>query len=211
MKDARGPSSGEHAMSASHAHRGWRALENLSPSARVADIGVKEEIEQPNLDSRIISSMRKQRETLNLLIAGSALVMLALPVCACATLGENSASSETDRVSMKASLRILPATQYTVHEIQTPSGTTVREYILPSGTVFAVGWRGPVMPDLRQALGSYFNRYMQAAGAQHAGHRHLAMSQPDLVVHSNGRMRAFSGRAYLPQLMPQGVTVDEIR
>jgi hypothetical protein len=155
--------------------------------------------------------MRKQGDISNLLIAGSALAMLALPVCASATLGGNSISTETDRVSMKASLRILPAAHYTVHEIQTPSGTTVREYISPSGTVFAVGWQGPVMPDLKQALGSYFDRYTAGAAGKQAGHRHVEVREPDLVVQSNGHMRSFSGRAYLPQLLPQGVTVEDIR
>jgi hypothetical protein len=146
-----------------------------------------------------------------LLLASIALMMLALPFCASATLGENSTSTEVDRVSMKATLRMLPAVKYTVHEIQTPSGTAVREYVSSAGTVFAVAWQGPVMPDLRQALGSYFDRYIEAARGKHADHRHLAIREPGLVVQSNGRMRSFSGRAYLPQLLPQGVTVEEIR
>jgi len=112
---------------------------------------------------------------------------------------------------MKASLRMLPTVKYTVHEIQTPAGTTLREYVSSAGTVFAVAWQGPVMPDLRQTLGRYFDRYTAAASAKHAGRRHIAIREPDLVVQSNGHMRSFSGRAYLPQLLPQGVTVEEIR
>lgn len=140
------------------------------------------------------------------------LLILALPFSASATLGEGSASVETDRVSMKASLRMLPAAKYTVHEIQTPSGTKVREYVLPAGMVFAVAWQGPVMPDLRQTLGGYFDRYTAAAAAgKHASHRHIAVRESDLVVQSNGHMRSFSGRAYLPQLLPQGVAIEEIQ
>lgn len=146
-----------------------------------------------------------------MLVASIALVMLALPFCASATLGENATSTEVDRASMKATLRMLPNSKYTVHEIQTPSGTTVREYVSSAGSVFAVAWQGPVMPDLRQALGSYFHRYTEAAKEKHAGHRHLAIRESDLVVQSNGHMRSFSGRAYLPQLLPQGVSVEEIR
>ena len=159
----------------------------------------------------IITSERVQGTTSIGLLASIALVMLALPICASATLGENSTSTETDRVSMNASLRMLPAAKYTVHEIQTPSTTTLREYVSPAGTVFAVAWKGPVMPDLRQALGRYFDRYTAGAAGKHAGHRHVAVRESDLVVQSNGHMRSFSGRAYLPQLLPQGVTVDEIR
>jgi hypothetical protein len=106
---------------------------------------------------------------------------------------------------------MLPAVKHTVHEIQTPSGTIVREYVSSAGTVFAVAWQGPVMPDLRQALGIYFDRYIKAVSGEHAGHRRRAIREPDLVVQSNGHMRSFSGRAYLPQLLPQGVSVEEIR
>jgi hypothetical protein len=145
------------------------------------------------------------------LLASAVLALLALPFCASATLGESSTSTEVDRASMSATLRMLPSPKYTVHEIQTPSGTTVREYVSPAGTVFAVAWHGPLMPDLRQALGSYFDRYTEAAKGAQGAHRHLAIREADLVVQSNGHMRAFSGRAYLPQLLPQGVTVEEIR
>jgi hypothetical protein len=168
---------------------------------------------QPNhcFEPGITTPKRTQSSASIVLLASVALVMLALPFSASATLGENSTSTEIDRVSMKATLRMLPTVKYTVHEIQTPSGTTVREYVSSAGTVFAVAWQGPVMPDLRQALGIYFDRYTEAASRKHAGHRHLAIREPDLVVQSNGHMRSFSGRAYLPQLLPQGVTVDEIR
>jgi hypothetical protein len=168
---------------------------------------------QPNhcFEPGITTPERTQRAAPVMLVASIALVMLALPFCASATLGENSTSTEADRASMKATLRMLPNVKYTVHEIQTPSGTTVREYVSSAGTVFAVAWQGPVMPDLRQALGSYFHRYTEAAGRKHAGHRHLAIREPDLVVQSNGHMRSFSGKAYLPQLLPQGVGVEEIR
>jgi Protein of unknown function (DUF2844) len=168
---------------------------------------------QPNLcsDPGITTPKRTQSSASIVLLASIALAMLALPFSASATLGENSTSTEIDRASMKATLRMLPAVKYTVHEIQTPSGTTVREYVSSAGTVFAVAWQGPVMPDLRQALGIYFDRYIEAASGKHAGHRHLAIREPGLVVQSNGRMRSFSGRAYLPQLLPQGVSVEEIR
>ena len=158
-----------------------------------------------------ITSVRTQRTISIVLYASTALLMLALPMRTSATLGENSTSTETDRVSMNASLRMLPAAKYTVHEIQTPSGTTLREYVSSAGTVFAVAWQGPVMPDLRQALGRYFDRYTAAAAGKHAGHRHVEVRESDLVVQSNGHMRSFSGRAYLPQLLPQGVTVQDIR
>jgi hypothetical protein len=165
----------------------------------------------PGFEPGITTPERTQSLSSIVLLASIALVMLALPSYASATLGENSTSIEVDRASMKASLRMLPAVKHTVHEIQTPSGTIVREYVSSAGTVFAVAWQGPVMPDLRQALGIYFDRYIKGVSGNHAGHRRRAIREPGLVVQSNGHMRSFSGRAYLPQLVPQGVDVEEIR
>ena len=39
----------------------------------------------------------------------------------------------------------------------------------------------------------------------------MRITQPGLVIQSGGRMRAFRGRAYVPQLLPPGVTPDDIR
>jgi hypothetical protein len=184
-----------------------------SAHSRNRGLPLKRKLMQPNHGFKpgITPPERTQRAASIMLLASIALVMLALPFSASATLGENSTSTEVDRASMKATLRMLPTVKYTVHEIQTPAGTTLREYVSSAGTVFAVAWQGPVIPDLRQALGIYFDRYIEGAKGKHAGHRHIAVREPDLVVQSNGHMRSFSGRAYLPQLLPQGVTVEEIR
>jgi hypothetical protein len=128
-----------------------------------------------------------------------------------AALGADAASVEADRASMKGQLRIAPAAGYTVHEIQTPANTVVREYVTPGGKVFAVSWRGPFLPDLRQTLGSYFAKYQEAASAPHGGHRHLSIEQPDLIVHSDGHMRAFYGLAYVPMLLPLNLSIDDIK
>jgi len=132
----------------------------------------------------------------------------ALP--AMAALGADVASVEADRAHMKGELRVTTASSYQIHEIQLPSGTLVREYVSPAGKVFAVSWRGPAMPDLRQTLGDYFDKF-QAASGVHSGHHHLAVEQPEFVLHSGGHMRAFAGHAYVPALLPPGVTPAEIR
>jgi hypothetical protein len=87
----------------------------------------------------------------------------------------------------------------------------VREYVSAAGQVFAVSWRGPLLPDLKQTLGSYFQQYQSAAGVPHVGHRHLSIEQPELVVHSNGHMRAFYGHAYLPGLVPANFSLADIK
>jgi len=135
-----------------------------------------------------------------------------MPLAAHATLGKSVDSVQTDQSQMQASRRMLNApTGYTVHEIQLPSGTTVREYVTAGGTVFGVGWQGPFMPDLRQLLGDYFPQYIDAAALKQSRHGPMTVAQPGLVVRSYGHMRAFMGHAYLPALLPQGVSVDDIR
>jgi hypothetical protein len=131
---------------------------------------------------------------------------------ALAALGGNADSVLADRDLANGTLQINAAAGYSVHEITTASGTTVREYLTPAGKVFGIAWRGPFMPDLRQFLGAYYAQYEQAAATtQHVGHRHLSVELPSLVVHSNGRMRAFYGRAWAPDLIPQNVSADDIK
>jgi Protein of unknown function (DUF2844) len=128
-----------------------------------------------------------------------------------ASLGGDVTSIETDRVHMKATVRVSAAAQYSVHEMQTPYGTSVREFVSPGGVVFAVTWRGPFLPDLRQTLGAYFPIFESAPRPGRFGHAHLAVERSDLVVRSSGRPRSYSGLAYAPQLVPAGVAVDQLQ
>lgn len=131
---------------------------------------------------------------------------------ALAALGEPAESVSADTASMKASLRAVSrAGLYTIHELQTGAGTTVREYVAPSGLVFAVSWRGPFKPDLRSLLGRYFDAYGAAPRAAGAPRTHVTIAAPDLVVHASGHMRAFAGLAYVPSLMPANVTAGNLQ
>lgn len=87
----------------------------------------------------------------------------------------------------------------------------VREYVSPAGTVFAVAWEGPQMPDLEEILGEHYAAYRIAAREKRKGSGWRNLEAGDVVVQSGGHMRAFTGRAWLRQLMPEGVRPDEIR
>ncbi|MEO8004286.1 MAG: DUF2844 domain-containing protein [Betaproteobacteria bacterium] len=139
-----------------------------------------------------------------------ALFCLALPGIANATLGGNIQSIETDRISMTASMSTRPATQFTLHELLLPSGTKLKEFVSHSGVVFAIAWRGRTIPDLKQVLGNYYDRYVASDNRQGGLHNRV-VSEADFVVQSGGHMRLFTGCAYLPQLLPPGVTVDQIQ
>jgi Protein of unknown function (DUF2844) len=134
-----------------------------------------------------------------------------LSAAAHAALGDDVASVEADRLHMKASLRVVAAGLFTVHEIAAPSGTVIKEFVSPSGKVFAVAWTGPFMPDLRQTLGRYFAAYQSGPRSRQLRRRQAQVDTADLVVHSAGRPRAFFGQAYVPSLMPAGITPEQIK
>jgi hypothetical protein len=143
--------------------------------------------------------------------AGLALLALAWPARVCAELGGSVDSVKADQEQMKGTRRITDAANYSVHEIQAKSGTKVREFVSPSGTVFAVAWDGPWKPDMRQLLGNHFDQYVQAIQSKRPRRGAVSIQSPDLVVESSGHMRSFTGRAYLPQMTPQNVDPAAIK
>ena len=143
--------------------------------------------------------------------AAISLVLFAVASApAFATLGENVSTVQTDQARMRASIRTTKTSAYTLHELQSPSGTVVREFVSPAGTVFAVSWQGPSLPDLRQALGKYFDTYVQAM-QKHLAHGPRIVQEQGLVVQVTGHQRSISGRAYLSDLLPQGVGPEDVR
>jgi hypothetical protein len=127
-----------------------------------------------------------------------------------AALGGDVSSVQADVAHMKGALRVTTSAAVTVHEISTGYGTSVREFAGADGKVFAVSWSGPVNPDLRQVLGSYYPQFEQAASSAHGNHRHLSIELPGLVVQNHGRLRAFAGRAWVPSMLPVNFSVDDI-
>ena len=144
------------------------------------------------------------------LLAGLAMITGATSLCAYAVLGGGEATVLGDQQQMSATQRVLRPGAYTVHEMQTPSGTVVREYVSPEGVVFGVAWSGPTMPDLRQLLGPYFEPYASAV-AQRKARGPVVVQLPGAVVQSAGHMRAYTGSAYLAGALPQGVTAETVK
>jgi hypothetical protein len=145
---------------------------------------------------------------------GIALIVFGLCLPGFAALGGDLSSVQVDQAQMKASLKTTTGQAYTTHEIKTPMGSIVREYVSPDGRVFGVAWRGPSMPPMQQILGTYFQQFsdgVQAHHVAHVGRSPLNIQQPGLVVQSSGHPRGYFGRAYVPQMLPQGVTPDQIR
>jgi hypothetical protein len=140
-----------------------------------------------------------------------ALLLGALPVWAALGEPEESVQKDRERVAGQSKRTVYPA--YTLHEISGPDGRMIREYVSPAGTVFAVAWEGPTLPDLSSLLGSYYSAFEQAASSPSSSRRHgpLFVQAGPLVVESGGRMRAFRGRAYVTHLIPANLSKDVIR
>ncbi|HST09284.1 MAG TPA: DUF2844 domain-containing protein [Terriglobales bacterium] len=140
--------------------------------------------------------------------------LLATVAPAFGALGGTLDSVQADQSRMMASMKSIDARGYTIQEMTTPTGVVIREYISPTGRVFGIAWNGPFIPDMRQFLGSYFSRFSAAAKAKRENYssRHLlVIHEPTIVVESSGHMRAYSGRAYDPGLLPEGVNGNEVR
>jgi hypothetical protein len=139
-------------------------------------------------------------------------VMAALGQAPCVPAAA-AAPVQVPAVKLLAAKPVAQNTNYTTQELQLDSGTLVREYATPAGVVFAVTWRGPVLPDLSALLGNYFSTFKQETDqARTAGKRGAPVNlmRGDLVVRSNGRMRNFFGHAYVPSLIPPGVLINDL-
>jgi len=102
---------------------------------------------------------------------------------------------------------------YVVHESVLESGTTVREFSLEGGPVFAVAWTGPVLPELGNLLGEHFGTFnSETMRARSQGRRGspFVMDRSGLVLRSGGRMGQFSGYAYLPAYVPSGLSIQDV-
>jgi hypothetical protein len=148
---------------------------------------------------------------LEMAIAVSLVMIVDLPR-AWGVLGEPVSTVETDRMALAGQLSIIPAQLYTIQEITT-SELVVREYV-SRDTVFAVAWRGKRPPNLVSFLGAYFQEYQEAATAASNGPRMRGMTRiqgPRVVVEAGGHPGDIRGRAYIPSLLPSGVTTEMIQ
>src|ERR1700730_2255249 len=157
--------------------------------------------------------MRRFRSADSRVLAVLGLVLVAAlgPCTAFATLGEPELTVQNDVAQLRASVKSSQTRlSYRVHEIQLPSGTLLREYVGANGNVCAVAWQGTSKPDLRQALGRYFDVYVAAPRSKIVDRKHMQIQQGDLVIDGSGHMRALSGRAFLASAIPSGVNLGDL-
>jgi hypothetical protein len=100
---------------------------------------------------------------------------------------------------------------YTMRQSTDANGVTIREYVLPGNTVFAVTWDGPLRPDMTKLLGSYFPSFAATAQRTVRGTGPLIDGNDDFRIESAGRLGHFFGIAYLPRQMPAGVQPGDLQ
>jgi hypothetical protein len=179
---------------------------NLTPS-----FGFKATAPASRVKESGVSQMKSNSQ---ISLMGIVLLMLTLSLPALAALGGDVSSVQEDKAQMKGTLKTTENEAYTIHEITAPGNTVVKEYVSPAGKVFAIAWHGQFIPNMQQLLGTYFDQYAQAAKEQresHPGRHPLNIQQPGLVFQNGGHMRSYVGRAYVPDMVPQGVNVDALQ
>ena len=145
------------------------------------------------------------------LFLGATVLGLAAP--AHAGLGRSYDSVDTDRLMLGAKVTSTAAGAYTVHTLTLPNQGVVKEFTRADGKVFAIVWRAPGRPDLRQLLGDGFDT-MQADNAHRVGRRvrrPISVSRSDLVVQSGGHPGAFWGVAVMVSLEPTGFNASDLK
>jgi hypothetical protein len=155
----------------------------------------------------------KTKKLSGLLIGFSLALTLLFAQQAYATLGESADSIAADKKALSAEQSSVGASsKYTVYKIQS-SANTVREYVSPSGIVFGIAWNGLTYPDLMPLLGSHASEYQKALSnaKRQPGRRFIKIKSDNIVVEKWGHMRNLQGRTYAPSLIPQGVSVNEIK
>jgi hypothetical protein len=139
------------------------------------------------------------------------LLVLVLAGPAHAALGGDTASIASETTALEASREITRTAGIEIHVLHLRSGTTVHEYAA-HGKVFAIAWGGPVIPDLRRLLGSYFDAYVNSPQGRGTGHHTMRVVQtPEWVVQSGGHQNGFVGRAWLSNALPAGFDLATVR
>ncbi|MBW8838220.1 MAG: DUF2844 domain-containing protein [Burkholderia sp.] len=121
----------------------------------------------------------------------------------------DSASTSPAAGSQPASA-VTATAPYTMRQSVDANGVTIREYLLPANVVFAVTWQGPIRPNMRALLGSYFTNYVAAGQTGVRGSGPLIEGNDDFRIESAGRLGNFSGMAWLPRLLPAGVRPGDL-
>jgi hypothetical protein len=135
---------------------------------------------------------------------GVALALVGRPAPAQAALGDDASAIAADQSRLQASLRITAMKGYAIHELTSPVGSTVRQYVGSVGKVFGVSWSGGFRPNLRDIMGSHYDQFIAGTRGQRRARGPVRVELPGMVVTMGGYLRTFWGHVYLTDLAPAG-------
>ena len=143
------------------------------------------------------------------------LILSSLPVICFASLGDNLDSIANDKknlglsdVSQISAFVQTGDAKSQVSQFMTEKNISIKEFS-NNGVVYAVSWSGHINPNLRQLLGKYFPQLKTAVRVS-MGNTHSVLSGDDFSYQSSGYPGNYSGIAYIPSLIPAGVSLNDL-
>jgi hypothetical protein len=143
------------------------------------------------------------------LLAACALAAALFTTPAHAGLGDEVASVEKDRTTLKAKLRVSKHASYDVHELALDTGATVREFVGQDNKVFAVSWSGGWRPNLRELFSKHYDRYIEGTRNLRRARGPVRIELPGMVIFMGGHLRHFFGYATLTEQLPAGFVPED--
>ena len=143
-------------------------------------------------------------------LGGPPVTGASMPLMLRAATPQSASASASASASSQPAGGLVSAAPYSVRQSVDANGVTIREYLLPANVVFAVTWQGPIRPNMRALLCSYFTNYVAAGQTGVRGSGPLIEGNDDFRIESAGRLGNFSGMAWLPRLLPAGVRPGDL-
>lgn len=143
-------------------------------------------------------------------LGGQPVTGASMPLMLRAATPQSAPASAPPSASSQPASGLVSAAPYSVRQSVDANGVTIREYVLSANVVFAVTWDGPVRPNMRALLGSYFANYVASGQSGVRGSGPLIEGNDDFRIESAGRLGRFFGMAWVPRLMPAGVRPGDL-
>jgi hypothetical protein len=137
------------------------------------------------------------------------LVIGSLP--AWAALGGDVSSVNSDVQVLRGQHVMVAKIGYNLHQITTPDGGVVNEFVSPAGVVFGVSWQSHFIPNLQQLLGSYVTNLQQGQRTEVIPRHAVTVQGDNFMLYSFGHGRSFRGRAFVPGLVPANLTPEVVQ
>ena len=160
---------------------------------------------------------------LSLLYASVALSLCSvITTPAYASLGDNIVKSSASTRFSKLNAMPLPGAvlmttaPFVRNETLLDNGGIITEFSDSSGTIFAVSWDAPTMPDLSALLGAYNTSWLESQRIANnksgptLSSRHFSANVGDWSIVSTGHLRAYRGYSWLRSAVPPGFDLAEL-